>query len=141
MTLLHRVQGRRIENIVGAPQFFVADSCFPQTIEVVKGRAEPLGIELVFGDPLNARFDDRVFGILVQSPDEAGLVHDLRPVLERAKAAGVMVAVATDLLSLTLLKPAGEIGADVVLGNSQRDRKSTRLNSSHLGISYAVFRL
>src|SRR5262245_52701390 len=120
MTLLHRVQGRRIENIVGAPQFFVADSCFPQTIDVVKGRAEPLGIELVFGDPLKARFDDRVFGILVQSPDEAGLVHDLQPIIERAKAAGVLVAVATDLLSLTLLKPAGELGADVVLGNSQR---------------------
>ena len=98
----------------------MSDACFPQTIDVVRGRAEPLGIELIVGDPRTARFDDRVFGILLQSPDEAGLVHDLQPIIERAKAAGVLVAVATDLLSLTLLKPAGELGADVVLGNSQR---------------------
>ena len=120
MTLLHRVQGRRIESVAGPVQFFVSDSCFPQTIDVVRGRAEPLGIELIVGDPRTARFDDRVFGVLLQSPDEAGLVHDLQPIIERAKAAGVLVAVATDLLSLTLLKPAGELGADVVLGNSQR---------------------
>src|SRR5262245_54569881 len=120
MTLLHRVQARRIENLVGAPQFFVSESCFAQTIEVVRGRAEPLGIELIVGDPRTARFDERVFGLLLQTPDESGLVHDLHPIVERAKAAGVHIAVATDLLSLTLLKPAGELGADVVLGNSQR---------------------
>jgi len=120
MTLLHRVQGRRIESATGPAQFFVSDSCFPQTIDVIRGRAEPLGIELVVGDPRTARFDDRVFGLLLQTPDESGLVHDLQPIIERAKAAGVYVAVATDLLSLTLLKPAGELGADVVLGNSQR---------------------
>src|SRR5262245_9971802 len=120
MTLLHRVQGRRIESVVGPAQFFVSESCFPQTIEVVRGRAEPLGIELIVGDPRTARFEDRVFGLLLQSPDETGLVHDLQPIIERAKATGVYVAVATDLLSLTLLKPAGELGADVVLGNSQR---------------------
>jgi glycine dehydrogenase len=120
MTLLHRVQGRRIDSVIGAPRFFVSDACYPQTIDVVRGRAEPLGIELMVGDPRRALFEDRVFGILLQSPDEAGLVHDLQPIIERAKAAGVLVAVATDLLSLTLLKPAGELGADVVLGNSQR---------------------
>jgi glycine dehydrogenase len=120
MTLLHRVQGRRIERVGGPPQFFVSDACFPQTIDVIRGRAEPLGIELVVGDPRTARFEERVFGLLLQTPDESGLVHDLHPIIERAKAAGVYVAVATDLLSLTLLKPAGELGADVVLGNSQR---------------------
>jgi glycine dehydrogenase len=120
MTLLHRVQGRRIESAGGQAQFFVSESCFPQTIDVIRGRAEPLGIELVVGDPRTARFEDRVFGLLLQTPDESGLVHDLHPIIERAKAAGVYVAVATDLLSLTLLKPAGELGADVVLGNSQR---------------------
>jgi len=120
MTLLHRVQGRRIDSAPGPAQFFVSESCFPQTIDVVRGRAEPLGIELIIGDPRKAEFGDRVFGILLQSPDEAGLVHDLQPMIERAKAAGVLVAVATDLLSLTVLKPAGELGADVVLGNSQR---------------------
>jgi glycine dehydrogenase len=120
MTLLHRVQGRRIDNVVGRPQFFVAESCFPQTLDVLRARAEPLGIELCIGDPQTARLQDRVFGVLLQSPDEAGMVHDLRPIIERAKTAGVVVAVATDLLSLTLLTPPGEMGADVVLGNSQR---------------------
>src|SRR6185295_1930022 len=120
MTMLARVQGRRIENVVGPAQFFVADSCFPQTIDVLRARAEPLGIELVIGDPLKADFGDRVFGALLQSPDEAGVVQDLRSIIDRAKTAGVLVAVATDLLSLTLLTPPGEIGADVVLGNSQR---------------------
>ena len=88
MTLLHRVQGRRIESVVGPAQFFVSESCFPQTIDVIRGRAEPLGIELVVGDPRTARFEDRVFGLLLQTPDEAGLVHDLQPIIERGKAAG-----------------------------------------------------
>jgi glycine dehydrogenase len=120
MTMLHRVQGRRIDNVVGPAQFFVADSCFPQTIEVLRARAEPLGIEVVVGDPHQEQFGDRVFGALLQSPDEAGVVQDLRAIVHRAKAAGVLVAVASDLLSLTLLTPPGAIGADVVLGNSQR---------------------
>jgi glycine dehydrogenase len=118
--MLHRVQSRRVHNVVGPAQFFVADSCFPQTIEVLRARAEPLGIELVIGDFLTARFTDRVVGALVQTPDEAGLVHDLREFIAGAKRAGVLVAVATDLLSLTLLMPPGEMGADVVFGNSQR---------------------
>jgi glycine dehydrogenase len=120
MTMLNRIQARRIENVVGPPQFFVADSCFPQTIDVLLARAEPLGIDLVVGDFRKAAFTDRMFGALVQTPDEAGLVHDLRDFIAHAKRAGVAVAVATDLLSLTLLTPPGELGADVVLGNSQR---------------------
>jgi glycine dehydrogenase len=120
MTLLYRAQKRRVESVVGPAQFFVADSCFPQTIEVVRSRAEPLGIELLLGDVARAEFSDRVFGALVQTPDEAGLVRDLRPFITRARRADVLVAVATDLLSLTLLAPPGEWGADVVLGNSQR---------------------
>ncbi len=120
MTMLHRVQGRRIEAAGGAEKFFVASSCYPQTIEVLRSRAEPLGIELVVGDLDGAGLDGHVFGALVQSPDEAGVVHDLRPFIQRANEAGVLVAVATDLLSLTLLTPPGEIGADVVVGSSQR---------------------
>jgi glycine dehydrogenase len=120
MTLLHRVQSRRIDAAGGTAQFFVAGSCYPQTIDVLRSRAEPLGIELVIGDMESAEFGSRVFGALVQSPDEAGVVHDLRPFITRANAAGVLVAVATDLLSLTLLTPPGEVGADVVVGNSQR---------------------
>ena len=120
MTMLHRVQTRRIDAAGGPARFFVADSCFPQTIEVVRARAEPLDIEVVVGDFHAAAFDNHVFGALVQSPDEAGRVHDLREFIARAKREGVLVAVATDLLSLTLLTPPGEIGADVVFGNSQR---------------------
>ncbi len=123
MTLLARAQSRRIDSIVGPPQLMVAGSCFPQTIDVVRARAEPLGIDIELFDPANAEaveFTDRVFGVLVQTPDEAGVVHDFRGLIARAKTAGVLVAVATDLLSLTLLTPPGELGADVVLGNSQR---------------------
>ncbi len=119
MTLLHRVQGKRVD-AAGASRFFVADTCFPQTIEVLRSRAEPLGIELVIGPLKSAPLDGRTFGALVQSPDEAGVVHDLAPFITAAKEAGVLVAVATDLLSLTLLTPPGELGADVVVGNSQR---------------------
>ncbi len=120
MTMLHRVQGRRIDAASGPAQCFVADTCFPQTIEVLRARAEPLGIELVIGDPASATFTDRMFGALVQTPDEAGRVLDLRDFIAAAKQAGVLVAVASDLLSLTLLAPPGELGADVVFGNSQR---------------------
>src|SRR5207247_7226126 len=94
--------------------------CFPQTIDVLRSRAEPLGIELVIGDFRAASFADRTFGAVVQTPDEAGCVHDLREFIARARTAGVMVAVGTDLLSCVLLTPPGEMGADVVYGNSQR---------------------
>ena len=114
MTMLHRVAKS------DANKFFVADSVFPQTIDVLKARAEPLSIELVFGDWKSAQPDKSFFGALVQSPDEAGMVHDLRDFIASAKKSGVMVAVATDLLSLVLLTPPGEMGADIVLGNSQR---------------------
>jgi glycine dehydrogenase len=120
MMLLHRVQGRRIEGSGGSARFFVADSCFPQTIDVLRLRAEPLGIELVIGDPGRWVPDGHTYGALLQSPDEAGLVRHLGPFIAAAHKAGVLVAVATDLLSLTLLTPPGEVGADVVIGSSQR---------------------
>ncbi len=123
MTMLHRVQAKKVDSVVGPAQFLVADSCFPQTLDVLRARAEPLGIELVLlpmEQLTRADFGDRVFGALVQSPDEAGRVHDLRDFIARARHAGVLVAVGTDLLSLVLLTPPGEMGADVVYGNSQR---------------------
>jgi glycine dehydrogenase len=120
MTMFHRVHARRIEGRPGPARFFVAGSCFPQTIDVVRSRAEPLGIDLMTGDMDTVDLEDGVFGALVQTPDESGAVHDLRGFIDRAKRAGVLVAVATDLLSLALLTPSGELGADVVLGNSQR---------------------
>src|SRR4051812_48922274 len=123
MTMLARVQAKRIDGVIGAPQFLVADSVFPQTLDVLRSRAEPMGIEvLLIPNELMAttEFGDRVFGTLVQTPDEAGRVHNLREFIARAKQAGVLVAVGADLLSLALLTPPGEMGADVVYGNSQR---------------------
>jgi glycine dehydrogenase len=120
MTLLHRVQAKKVDETVKAPQFFVSDKVFPQTLDVLRVRAEPLGIEIVVGDFKTVEFTDATYGALVQTPDETGTVHDLRAFMAKAKKAGVAVAVATDLLSLTLLTPPGELGADVVLGNSQR---------------------
>jgi glycine dehydrogenase len=122
MTMLARVS-KRINTVVGPAQFVVADSCFPQTLDVLQARAEPLGIELVVtphAQLSTVELGDRVFGALVQTPDEAGRVHDLRAFITRAKQAGVLVAVGADLLSLALLTPPGEMGADVVYGNSQR---------------------
>jgi glycine dehydrogenase len=120
MTMLHRVQSRRIEKAGGRAEFFVAASCFPQTIDVLRTRAEPLGITLRIGEPESEVFGPAVFGALVQTPDEAGRVHDYSNFVATAASAGVLVAVATDLLALTLLQPPGEWGADVVIGNSQR---------------------
>jgi len=120
MTMLARVQSKRVDSVAGPPQFFVADSVFPQTLDVLRARAEPLGIELVVADLDTAEFTDRIFGALVQTPDEAGRVRDLRDFMANARRANVAVAVGTDLLSLTLLTPPGAIGADIVYGNSQR---------------------
>jgi glycine dehydrogenase len=119
MTLLHRVR----TNKAGADQrglFLVSDRCLPQTIDVLKTRAEPLEIDLHVG-PMDAMtFDSRVFGVLLQYPDESGLVQDIRGFITKAHDAGALVAVGTDLLALALITPPGEMGADVVYGNSQR---------------------
>jgi glycine dehydrogenase len=118
MTLLHRVQAKKIGDHGGV--LLVSDRVFPQTLDVVRSRAEPLGIELRVGAIDQLPFDGPVFGALVQYPDEAGRIHDLRPFIDQAHAAGVLVAVATDLLALAVITPPGEMGADVVFGNSQR---------------------
>jgi glycine dehydrogenase len=110
---------RRVSKSRGA-KFFVAHDCHPQTIEVVRTRAEPLGIEVVVGDPLDG-FDGRdCFGMLLQYPGSTGAIHDYTETVARAHAQGALVAVAADLLALTLLKPPGELGADVAIGSAQR---------------------
>ena len=100
--------------------FFVSELCHPQTIEVVKSRAEPLGIEVVVGDHRKQAFGDKVFGALVQYPATDGRVLDYRPFAEQAHEADVLVIAATDLLALALIEPPGAWGADIVVGNSQR---------------------
>jgi len=118
MTLLHRV-GRQERRL-----FVVSDGCLPQTIEVVRARAEPLGIQVRIEQLGSMDFaatpGEAPFGVLLQYPDEAGLIQDLAPAIGRAHQAGVLVAVGTDLLALALITPPGEMGADVVFGNSQR---------------------
>ena len=104
----------------GRNRFFVSSGCHPQNIEVVQTRAAALGIEVVVGDHDTFEFTEAVFGALVQYPDTAGTVQDFSAFTARAKAAGAMVTVATDLLALTLLKPPGEFGADIAVGNAQR---------------------
>ncbi len=103
-----------------ANKFFVANACFPQTIDVMKTRATPLGIELVFGNPEDASFDESYFGALVQYPDGNGVINDYSDFVGKANASGVKVAVAADIMSLVLLTPPGEWGADVVVGTTQR---------------------
>ena len=101
-------------------KFFIDDRCHPQTIDVVVTRAEPLGIEIVFGDYASMEVGDDVFGALLQYPASDGAIEDYASFCERMHQAGGYVAVAADLLSLTLLQPPGEFGADAVVGNSQR---------------------
>lgn len=109
----------------GAHTFFVSEKCFSQTIDVVKTRALPLGIDVFVGDHTQisspmGRSVGAIFGALIQYPDTNGNVTDYKEFVNKIHAAEGFVAVATDLMSLTLLTPPGEWGADVALGNSQR---------------------
>jgi len=103
-----------------AKKFFVSENCFPQTIDVVKTRALPLGIELVIGDYNKTELNEEYFGMLLQYPDDKGEVIDYTNIIETVHKKNIFVAVAADLLSLTLLTPPGEMGADAVVGNTQR---------------------
>src|SRR5207249_5913719 len=100
--------------------FFVADNCHPQTIAVVQTRAKPLGIDIKIGDYSHFKFDDTVFGALVQYPATDGGIYDYSEFVKQAHNAGALVVVAADILALTLLKPPGEFGADVAVGSTQR---------------------
>ncbi len=99
--------------------FFVADDVHPQTIEVIKTRAKFIGFEVVIG-AIDTLTDMDVFGALLQYPTTSGEVRDLTDIIANAQANKTLVAVASDLLASTLLKPAGEMGADVVIGSAQR---------------------
>lgn len=113
MTLCKRA-GKSKSNV-----FFVADDVHPQTLEVVKTRAKYIGFEVLVGS-LESLPEQDVFGALVQYPGTTGEVRDLTDIIAKAQANKTLVTVATDLLASTLLKPAGEMGADVVIGSAQR---------------------
>jgi glycine dehydrogenase len=115
MHMLYNEKGKNQGN-----KFFISDKLFPQTIDVLKTRANPFGIELVIGDHKTFRFDNAYFGAIIQYPDADGQIFDYSTFCSQAHEAGAFVAVAADLLSLALLTPPGEWGADIVLGSSQR---------------------
>jgi glycine dehydrogenase len=117
MALMHRARaGGSKERTV----CLVSDGCFPQTIDVLRSRAEPLGIDLRIMPLDRMTFDRTTFGAIVQYPDAGGEVRDLRPTITAAHAAGALIAVGADLLSLALIVPPGEMGADVAYGSAQR---------------------
>ncbi|MGE0846673.1 MAG: aminomethyl-transferring glycine dehydrogenase [Flavobacteriaceae bacterium] len=104
-----------------APDRFFADAnCHPQTLAVLRTRAEPLGWEVVTGDPESDLDASAVFGALLQYPDTTGEIRDIAPLIAALKAAGAVPCVAADPLALALLTPPGELGADIVIGSAQR---------------------
>ena len=115
MILCHAA-GRRKRN-----RFYAADDCHPQTLALLQTRAEPIGIEVVVQAAGEMDFgDESAFGVLLQYPGSSGHIADHSGFCESAHAAGVMVVMACDILALTLLKPPGEMGADVAIGSTQR---------------------
>ena len=110
----------RPKNKKEANVFFVSEECYPQTIDVLKSRAISHGIELKIGDFKTEKLSDDIFGVLVQYPSGNGEIKDYSDFFKVAGEKGILKVIAADLLSLTLLKPPGEFGADVVVGSSQR---------------------
>ena len=111
MALCHQING--------GEAFFAADHCHPQTLAVLRTRAEPLGIRIVTG-PAESGPQEPVCGALFQYPATDGTICDLGAIIARAHEAGALAVVATDLLALALIKPPGELGADIVVGSAQR---------------------
>ena len=103
-----------------ANAFFVSNACHPQTIAVVQTRARPLGIDVVVGDHQTFGFEQEIFGALLQYPATDGTIYDYREFIEKAHEAKALVTVAADPLSLALLTPPGEFGADIAVGSTQR---------------------
>jgi glycine dehydrogenase len=103
-----------------ADAFFVDADCHPQTLAVLRTRARGLGLEIAVGDPFRDLAPTGVFGALLHYPGSSGAVRDFRPVIEQLHGAGALAVMATDLLSLVLLTPPGELGADVAIGSAQR---------------------
>ena len=130
MTLARRAAGRG--------SIFLADAdCLPQTLAVLRTRAEPLGIRLVVAEAspevIAAQTDGELFGVLLQYPGASGAVRDLAPAIEAAHARGAQAAVAADLLALTLLRPPGELGADIAVGSTQRFGVPMGFGGPHAG--------
>ena len=119
MALLFAVR-ERADVKAGVVKFFVAEDIFPQTLDVLKTRAIPIGIELVVGNPDEFNFGSDYFGALVQYPGASGKIIDLKSFISNANSNSIKVAVAADILSLVVLEAPGHLGADVVVGTTQR---------------------
>jgi len=121
MTMFYGIKNKRVRKDEDlADEFFVSEDVLPQTIDVLMTRAMPLDIKVVVGNTETYQFSEKTFGVLLQYPAKNGAIHDLRPFAEKAKANEAFVTVAADIMSLTLLTPPGEWGADAVVGNTQR---------------------
>ncbi len=119
MSLLFSVRNRN-QKKSNTVKFYVADDIFPQTLSLLKSRSNPLGIELVIDKIENVNLDNTFFGAIVQYPSSNGNICDIEPFVQKCKSNEIKVAVASDILSLTLLKDPGSMGADVVVGSTQR---------------------
>jgi glycine dehydrogenase len=117
----------------GANKFFVEEDIFPQTLDVIKTRSEPLGIELVISKYTEAILSDSYFGALVQYPAASGQIRDYRSFTEMAHTFGILVGVSADLMSLAMLIPPGEWGADIVVGSNQRMGLPMSFGGPHAG--------
>ncbi len=119
MTMFFNLKNKDHEHIT-VPKFFVDTNVYAQTKDILITRAKPVGIELVFDDYRNITIDESFFGALVQYPNNYGAIEDYRDFINNVHDQGGYVAMATDLLALTLLTPPGELGADVAIGSAQR---------------------
>ncbi len=108
------------QDAITSPHFFVDESVFPQTKDVLLTRAAPIGIKIIFGEFEKVQLDESFFGALIQYPNSNGLICDYRSFIQNAHEKNVMVIMAADILALSLLTPPGELGADVAIGSTQR---------------------
>ena len=119
MVMLFNLRSRSKKK-TNSVKFFVSKLCYPQTIEILKTRAKPLGIELIIADHNQEKLNDDFFGSIVQYPSKYGNVYDYKKFVDEASNFDIKIVVAADLLSLSILTPPGEWGADVVVGTTQR---------------------
>ncbi len=127
MAMAHRLSKTKKET------FFVDEECLPQTIAVLKTRAEPLGWRIVVGDPRKDLVEQDVFGAIFQYPGVCGAFHDFSALIDRLHGAGALAVMAADPMALTLLKPPGEMGADLAVGSMQRFGMPVGYGGPHAG--------
>ena len=114
-------------------RFVVDRDCLPQTIEIIKTRAEPMGIDVAVVDPAALTADEQMFGLLLQYPGASGEIHNYRDIVKQAQQQGALVVMAADILSLVLLESPGSLGADVAIGSTQRFGVPLGFGGPHAG--------